>query len=381
MPVFAFQLGHQPHISRAEIFSVLNVYTIVYKILPDYGQFLFLEIKAAFSPIKFIKILGGTIKIIENLELPDLKENTIADYLNTTIPAGKINFSISGLNAERLAIAVKKKLKEHDRTVRYITPKNTATILHNDLVKTESDITIVYNSVYITRAIQPIEEFSERDYGRPQSDAKSGMLPPKLARILINLAYISETKQKQVTILDPFCGSGTILLEALDLGYENIFGSDISTQAIADTKKNIDWLKKQKNIFFSPKIFLASATDLQTTLPHKSIDAIITEPYLGKPLRGHETKPYLMTQTQELKELYTQTFGSFQKILKPDGIVIFVIPEFKFKNDWITVDCLSMIKKIGFQIIPFSKNEESLFYARPGQLVGRRIWKLKKSTA
>ena len=101
----------------------------------------------------------------------------------------------------------------------------------------QGDITIIDGAVFVTKAIQPIESLGERDFGRPYRDAKSGMLPPKLAMMMINLAGQS----LGATILDPFCGSGTILMEAATIGYTNLMGSDISPKAIDDTRQNFAW--------------------------------------------------------------------------------------------------------------------------------------------
>ena len=92
-----------------------------------------------------------------------------------------------------------------------------------------------------TLAVQPFKDLSLRDYGRPVRDDLSGMLPPKLAQIMINLAQVDPEK---AVIIDPFCGTGTILSEAVVLGYKNLFGSDISLKAVEDTRKNISWLKE-----------------------------------------------------------------------------------------------------------------------------------------
>lgn len=371
MKTFAFQLGHQPIISRAEIFSVLNVYNIVYKIVSDQTQILFLQIEIDFPVIKLIKILGGTIKIMEDLELPNSGEKTIADYLTTVVKTGKIDFSISGNNAEHLAISVKKNLKARDRLARYIAPKNTATILHNGLVESASDLTIFQNKIFVTRAIQSIEEFSERDYGRPNSDSKSGMLPPKLARMMINLAGIPLNK----TLLDPFCGSGTILLEAIDLGFFHLIGSDISKKAIDDSTKNVHWYIQKNKITTEPKLILSDIHTLGQKLQPKSVDAIVSEPYMGNPLRGHEPKEQITKITIELRQLYEDAFKTFSPIIKLGGTIIFIIPEFYVNNKVFTVDCLSHIRKLGFKVVPLDSTSDSLLYRRPGQFVGRRIWK------
>ena len=87
-----------------------------------------------------------------------------------------------------------------------------------------------------TIAVQPFKELSFRDYGRPARDDYSGMLPPKLAQIMLNLSGAKPAD----TILDPFCGSGTILTEAMLMGYQDLVGSDVSSKAIEDTGKNIN---------------------------------------------------------------------------------------------------------------------------------------------
>ena len=87
-------------------------------------------------------------------------------------------------------------------------------------------------------AVQPFEEFGARDYARPSRDDLSGMLPPKLAKIMINLAQAKENS----LILDTFCGSGTILQEALIMGYLNLIGFDSSPKAIKDSQANLEWL-------------------------------------------------------------------------------------------------------------------------------------------
>ena len=88
--------------------------------------------------------------------------------------------------------------------------------------------------------MQPFKDLSRLDFGRPARDDFSGMLPPKLAQIMINLAQV---QNPEALIIDPFCGSGTILSEALLMGYKDLLGSDISPKAIADTYKNISWIK------------------------------------------------------------------------------------------------------------------------------------------
>ncbi len=360
-----FSLGRETEISTAEIKAVFAMEKINYKVIKQLEKNLILEITNEINPEILIKQLGGTVKISHLLDI-STKPPEIATFLNEYITNGKLIFSVAG-GRKNFGLEIKKELKLLGRSVRYVEPKNTATIFHNDLVKKGADLNIFEQQIYLTQAIQPFEEFGERDFGRPGRDDLSGMLPPKLAMIMINL---SETPKDRI-LLDAFCGSGTIITEAVLLGYKNLIASDISEKAIVDTQKNIDWTKTATPI----KVFQADARNLTTFLEEKSIDTIVSEPFLGKPMKGNETMEQLTKQTEELKAVYLGAFAEFKKILKKDGIVIFLIPRFRFKNQWITIDCQKEIENLGFNTVPLAEKYPNLLYWRSTQHVGREIWK------
>lgn len=95
-------------------------------------------------------------------------------------------------------------------------------------------------------------------------------------------------------------------------------------------------------------------------------------------MRGQEAKQELLTQAKQLKDLYLQAFEQFHQVLKPKGKVVFLIPRFKYANEWITIDCKNEIEKIGFKALPFFEGQLRLVYARPNQRVAREIWRFVK---
>ena len=387
-----FVLGRESLIAAAEIDAVLSLKKY------DYSTQI-LKVDASCDPKTLIDRLGGTIKIARELADSVTKkdlEKIITDELKTV--SGKINFGISFYNTTGLTLKeirilglqIKKFLKTEGYSVRYVENKEEAlssvTVEKNGLTNRGREFLIspIFNdgmegsqtyAVAVTEAVQPFEQFSARDFGRPGRDDLSGMLPPKLAIILINLA---QTPLHSV-LLDPFCGSGTILSEAMLLGYNNLIGADISDKAVEDTKINIEWVaKKFHRELPSNKIFQSEVTELSKKLHNNSIDSIVTEPYLGKPLRGQETKQELLSQAKQLKDLYLQAFEQFHKILKPKAKVVFIIPRFKYANEWLTIDCKNEIEKIGFTALPFFENQLRLVYSRPNQRVAREIWRFEK---
>ncbi|OGH92232.1 MAG: hypothetical protein A2563_00110 [Candidatus Magasanikbacteria bacterium RIFOXYD1_FULL_40_23] len=398
-----FILGRESQISAAEIDAVLNFkkYNFVAPILKIETTVL--------DSAKLIRQLGGTIKIAkemaDNLSEAELEQSIIEEL--KTVP-GKINFGLSIYStdkndyanlklAENLGKKIKKVLKSEEFSVRYVENRepilSSVTVQKNNLTGRGREFLIekgAYPPVpngYVragntfslakTEAIQPFEEFSARDFGRPGRDDVSGMLPPKLAMMMINLAKVST----DATILDPFCGSGTILSEALLLGYAKLIGTDISEKAINDTRQNISWIAQQFNIpdnQFNITLETKKVEEINTVVSPKSIEAIVAEPYMGKPLKGNEPKEDLFRQALELKKLYLSAFAQFHKFLKPKGKVVFLIPRFKWQSEWITIDCKKDIEGLGFKLLPYFEEKMPLIYARPEQRVAREIWRWEK---
>src|SRR5690606_11272313 len=101
-------------------------------------------------------------------------------------------------DVEATALRLKKAVRaKTDQTVRVVPNKelalSTAQILHNKLVSDQGmEIVLVQHgsNVHIAQTVreQDIEAYAKRDQNRPKRDARVGMLPPKLAQILTNLA-------------------------------------------------------------------------------------------------------------------------------------------------------------------------------------------------
>ena len=441
-----FVLGHEPLLSAAEILAALKTEAQPgLLLLPNSSRPLVLRLTATLDPQGLIRRLGGTIKIGEELGEHMTEEKLLeAMAEELRLVEGKINFGISiypsmslrggttkqspGLqdslkHGDRHALRgggslamtdtieqwgkkLKKLLKEEGRSARYVFKKETvlssATVVNNNLDARGREFLVcpllakegrgVVYALAKTRVVQPFEEFSRRDFGRPGRDDVSGMLPPKLAMMMIN---ISGASRDQV-LLDPFCGSGTILSEALLLGYNNLIGSDVSEKAVEDTKKNIAWTLSQSPLEGGRgsaqrgsarrgdvRVFQSEAAKLSKQLSPATVDTIVTEPFLGPPLKGRESRDEVAKNTQELARLYLGAFQEFKEILKPQGIVVFIIPRFQVQGQWITISntLAPELKKLGFfpePILPENiRSETFLLYHRANQRVGREIWKFK----
>jgi tRNA (guanine10-N2)-dimethyltransferase len=121
-------------------------------------------------------------------------------------------------------------------------------------------------------------------------------LHPKIARALVNLSRV----KKHDTLLDPFCGTGGILIEAGLLGV-HIIGSDIEQKMIDGCRKNLDFYDLR-----SGSLYCADIGDIVHYLP--PVDAIVTDfPYARS----------TTTKGEQLLHLYSRAFETIAELLKP----------------------------------------------------------------
>lgn len=364
---YIFILGNNPALSKAEIMAVLPGAVAQ----AESEKFLIID-HDKFDYFKIMRQLGGTIKIgIVLGDNPDY--GPILGAANSSANKGKFKFGVSFYNVKKSNFGMKAKtiLKERGISARLVESKENA--LSSVIVTKEKvqDFLVLPDYFGLTVAVQDFKDYSHRDYDRPAADALSGMLPPKTAKMMINLAQADF----DAVILDPFCGSGTILSEALAMGYSNLVGSDFSQKAINDTKKNIFWLKDELNVKgLDLKIEKIDVKDLGKALPAGSIDAIITEPFLGKPMRGNERPETVRAIIDELQGLYLQAFSEFKKVLKKSGRLVMVIPEWHIQGEIFKLK-LDGLEKAGWQRI----DQGDLMYKREDQKVWRNIciWEIK----
>ena len=294
---------------------------------------------------------------------------------HSRLSVNKFHFGIStynfSTNLNKIGLQIKNQLKQKNISSRFVSskenPLSSVIVQKNILNKNGIEFVILKNkNQYFlgqTRSVQDYEMNSKLDYGRPSSDSRAGMLPPKLAQIMVNLTKADFEK----TIYDPFCGSGTVLQQALYLGYQKVIGSDKEESQTNASQENLNWLNKTLDKKFNFKLFTANVTEL----PKLSADCIVTEPFLGPALKGYETEKQLRRNIAELEKLYAQTFVSFEKVLPTDGAVVIVIPSFLYGKQILSLNLQKTISN-NFKVT------NSWQYSRPNQHLIRNIYKLKK---
>ena len=125
-------------------------------------------------------------------------------------------------------------------------------------------------------------------------------LPPVLARMLINLSRVPPGG----TLLDPFCGTGGILLESSLLGLHTV-GADLDRSMLEGAERNLD------HFGISAELVQSDIGNMRQALAERGIarvDAIATDMPYGRAST---------TFGEELGELTRRMLDSFDEILGP----------------------------------------------------------------
>lgn len=348
--------------------------------------------------------LGGTVKlgdILGSLPAEECTADSIYAFFKDRLPDHSIDFGWTVYGGSKgksqslgkLAIPFKRTLKANGVSSRWVTGEHGEDISPAAIAKLKmttegADICLfpVEGRVYIgiTTEVQDADAWSKRDYGRPARDDKNGMLPPKLARMMVNLAQVPHGG----TLIDPFCGGGTISMEAaLITDAAHIINSDIESRQVADTILNQSWLIAQSILRPTDadrlRTFQSDVRRIEGHITAESVDRVVTEGYLGPPLHGYENQEDLEKNAAVIKQLWVEALRALHPLLKKNGRIIGVWPGFRTAKGKTHVDVEQELTQLGYVLeSPLGDWEVSggpLVYGRPNQYVTRRIVLLRKA--
>ncbi len=172
-----------------------------------------------------------------------------------------------------------------------------------------------------TVLVSDYDAFHSRGTGRPFPSSEI-TLSPRLAKTLLNLTGLSEGE----TLLDPFCGSGTIISEGA-LTSLNCIGIDSNPKRVAQARQNLDWLESQSGRALSYRFEVGDARSLEERLT--KVDGIATEPILLPRFSSRPSRKKAKDLFNKASRVYSEALYSMAEVLRKGSRVALTVPTLK----------------------------------------------------
>lgn len=352
--------------------------------------------------IDFMRLGGSTrlaqvIATVPNNLWKDVEKQLAKSLVEIagTLPEGKLQLGISAygipVTPQKLTatgLTLKKIVRSKASRSLRLSPNNelelnTAQVLHNHLTgplgveflvcATLDGKTIIARTI----SVQDIDSYTLRDRGRPRRDARVGMLPPKLAQIIINLAVDTNPPTADTVVLDPFCGTGVLLQEAIFMGY-GAKGTDLEPRMISYSRANLEWFASTFEIANS-KIDLAAgdATEFSWQEP---IDCVATETYLGRPFTEAPSHDALEQTVSDVNLIIKKFLRNIHSQITVDTRLCLAVPAWQVQpNIFRHLPLLDSLEEIGYNRVSFEHvRDNDLLYYREDQIVARKLLVLRR---
>ncbi|BAA30094.1 TRM11 family SAM-dependent methyltransferase [Pyrococcus horikoshii] len=351
MEKYAVILGKNPELSLVELKAFSRRFRLGVRILEEriYGSNKSFAIIQAKEDIeKYFRWIGGSLKLVRLIGegVDSIRDLEYSKLFTVSVYGRRVDWK----EWRRFGSMIKEVFKEKD-SAKFFKPANTYAMPSELILKgfpKVKDVVLLFvdDKVLVGETVRVTDPFElkkldvERPVVRPTIS-----IPPRLARVMVNLSEI-----RRGNVLDPFCGTGTIVME-LTLQGLNAYGTDIEEGRVRDAKKNIDWLRKEFRIRKYPVLKVCDVRRLRKCFPRTRFDAIITEPYMGKPLKYKPSRGEAIKIAKGLDRLYYQAFESFADVLKRGSIIVFVFPAFSLSNGEVYRRNRPWLEELGFKVL------------------------------
>jgi precorrin-6B methylase 2 len=275
--------------------------------------------------------LSGVHKCAPVTAVPDSSSGALNGFveLMTSYLEEKSNVSLSGYDVgeddyEDLVRAMLDGLREAGlKKVRLLRPKGNELLSERVLVREAFDVVAFpyHEGFGLGPTVWVPDTASMRQRGTrkpiPHSDIA---MSPRLARTLVNLAGLGPGQ----TILDPFCGSGTILTEAYAKSLRCL-GLDSRASRVQEARENLRWSGGGVNSK-GYDIRKGDARELSRMLRGSKVDAVVTEPLLLPRLDARPKTSTARAMIEESAGVYNDALASMSESIPPDGRIVVVVP-------------------------------------------------------
>jgi len=398
--MYLFLLGRDSSLSKLELSIYLHKEKINYNIVKEEDNYLIIDFLGYnINHNKIITDLGGITRIANiyhNSKTINEKLISKLDFINKK----SFNYSLSTIDVDESGIEnineiIKSYYREEKAKAVYKKPKllpivkgkkkkirrniiNPDDVLSWNLLNNGFELFVIkVDNEYIfakTIACSSSSDYIFKDKNRPvKKELYSTSF--RLTKIMVNLLDLPVGK----TIVDPFCGVGTFLIEALINGYD-VIGIDKNNEMIAGARKNVAWAENNFKIQGKSKFIIGNSSKI-----FFKADGACFEPYMGPFLDNLPNEQRVKQILGEIVPLYSDLFDNLANNLKGKGRIVCVLPEFQTYDNKIIKLSENVFLNHGFKIVSLTGLSNKLNLINPipyntpsGSKILRNIYILEK---
>lgn len=309
----------------------------------------------------------------KGIVLFDIEDESLLNWLAGIIKIGKViqekdlpellkDCKIIGIQEETIG----KHLKRTIGIRRFKTVK----ITHTDKEIREKWIELINldkGNFWVVTYYQDIPLYEAIDFDKPGRSMQMGMMPAKLAHLLINIGLQGNKDKNKILIWDPFVGSGTTCFLANHMGIDTI-GSDLDIQY---AEINKEWRKQSR--FTSHKnisLFTQDCTEKTSSDRWQWYDKVViaSEGRLGPIVTKQTPKHFVEDYTNKVTKVYNKFFQNILTSQIPNLSICITIPRYIGHHNTIEQNIQKTVEELWYKFTSIPE-----VYQREGQQVGRKI--------
>ncbi len=306
--LYAFELsGEHPTIPRSEVLACLSLEDLDYEQVHCFDQCLLLDIRGKSDTIEatLVSVAGRLAMSHSILKVIGVCTNDVNEIINMAEEAD-IHQHISS----DMSYAVRaRKIRNHARLHGEYLEKKVGGAIYRKGYRANLKMPhimfrlLISNKCVFGSVVASIDRSAyEKRAPHKKPFFYPGVLMPRTARALVNMSGIVPGKN----ILDPFCGTGGILVEAAMIG-SHVIGMDAQSKIISGARMNLNYYNLDHS--------LLTGDATRIPLVDECMDAIVTDPPYGRSALIH---------ARSLNNLYSESMKEMYRVLRPGSLAVVV---------------------------------------------------------
>lgn len=363
--MYLFIFGRDQKLSKLELATVLKRDRIDFEKVYEADKYVILDFTIKPDFTKLISKLGGTVRIANVYHGDTSIDEALVEKLDFYFPKS-FNFVVEGIGITGLEVnevegAIKKFMRQYkSKGVQKRPEKEIADPSNYYSWKLDEGFELfvlkLQDKYFFAQSVACAnpDMYEQKDNNRPVQKFTRGT-SFRLAQMMVNCLGL----QKSKTMVDPFCGIGTFLIEGMIAGY-NVVGIDYEQEMIDASRFNISWARKEFNLNNSVRLHTQDSRYAEF-----KADACIFEPYMGPFMTRLPNNSTAIKVIKGLEKLYAQVLDNLYNNLSNPGRVVCIFPYFQTSEGREIHLSEKFFESIKFGLVPVNELSSELEIENP----------------